>query len=113
MALGSDQKLYIAVGVLAVLGGALFLQNKKAKDEAKAYAYESVAEALPKLSITDEDVKALTKVVLEQPGKKEGDEQKPASKNVLVKDGETWKLEEPVKASANQANVDSLLKNLV
>jgi hypothetical protein len=112
MALGSDQKLYIAVGILALLGGALFLQNKKAKDETKAHAYESVAEALPKLTVTDDDVKSLTKVVLEAPAKKEGDEQKPAVKNVLVKDGETWKLDEPVKALANQANVESLLKNL-
>lgn len=112
MALGSDKKLLIAVGVLAVLGGALFLQNKKAAEDKRAHAYESIAESLPKLTVTDDDLKLIDKIVIEQPAKKDGDTEKPASKHVLVRDGETWKLEEPTKASANQSNVDSLLKNL-
>jgi hypothetical protein len=112
MALGSEQKLFIALGVLAVLGGALFLQNKKAAEDKRAHAYESVAESLPKLNVSEEDVKQVDKIVIEQPAKKDGDAEKPASKNVLVKDGETWKVDEPVKASANQSNVESLLKNL-
>ncbi len=112
MALGSDQKLYIALGVLAVLGGALFLQNKKVAEDKRAHAYESVAESLPKLNVTEEDVTQISKIVVETPAKKDGDSEKPAAKNVLVKDGETWKVDEPVKASANQSNVESLLKNL-
>jgi hypothetical protein len=53
-------------------------------------------------------------VVIQTPAKEgeEGKEGKEAAEHVLVKTGDDWQLEKPVKALANKANVDSLLKNL-
>lgn len=110
MALSSDKKLYISLAVLAVLGGALYFQNQSAAADRKAHSYEGMTN-LPTLSISEEDTNAITRIVLEQPAK-DGDDAEPAQKYVLVKEGETWSLEEPLKATANQANVSSLLKNL-
>lgn len=113
MALNTDKKLYLSLAVLAVLGGALYYQNQSAAADREAHTYEGMTD-LPALSITEEDTKALTRIVIEQPPKeaKEGEEQKAATKHVLIKDGENWRLEEPLKAAGNKANVESLLKNL-
>ena len=40
MALGTDKKLGVAVVVLAVLGGVVWYQNKKQKEEAQSYTAE-------------------------------------------------------------------------
>lgn len=110
----SDMKLYVAVGVLGVLGGAYYLQTQKRAEEAKEHSYAAQTAALPEIKVTDDDIKKIDKVVIETPEEKaDGDkEKKAAAKHVLVKQGEEWKLDEPVKALANQANVESLLKNL-
>lgn len=112
MAMTADKKLYLSLAVLAVLGGALYYQNQSAAADRKAHSYEGMTN-LPSLSITEEDTKALTRIVIEQPAKeaKDGEEAK-ATKHVLVKEGDEWRLEEPLKARGNQANVESLLKNL-
>lgn len=110
----SDTKLYLALGVLVVLGGAYYLQSEKRAEEAAEHSYAAKAADLPEIKVTDDDIKKIDKVVIETPAE-EGDddkEKKEAQKHVLIKDGEEWKLEEPVKALANKANVESLLKNL-
>ena len=63
--------------------------------------------ALPEIKVTDDDIKKIDKVVLETPEEKADDdkEKKAAAKHVLVKQGEEWKLEEPVKALANLGEV--------
>lgn len=113
MASSSETKLYVALGVLAVLGGALYFQNQSAAADRKAHTYEGMT-ALPSLSISEEDTAAITRVVIEQPAKdaQDGEAASGPTKHVLVKDGETWRLEEPLKATANKSNVESLLKNL-
>lgn len=104
----TDTKLYVALGVLVVLGGALFMTNKKQAEEAKSYSLNARAADLPKLDITDDDVGKITKISLKKPGKDGG-----APLDVtLVKKGEEWRLEQPVDALANQANVKSLLDGL-
>lgn len=110
----SDTKLYLAVGVLVVLGGAYYLQSQKRADDAAEHSYEAQTANLPEIKVSDDDIKKIDKVVLETPAEKGDDdkEKKAAAKHVLVKDGEEWNLEEPVKALANKANVESLLKNL-
>ncbi|HEY6725350.1 MAG TPA: DUF4340 domain-containing protein [Polyangiaceae bacterium] len=110
----SDTKLYLAVGILAVLGGAYYLQTQKRAEDTKEHSYTAQAAALPEIKVTDDDIKKIDKFVIETPEEKaDGDkEKKAAAKHVLVKQGEEWKLDEPVKALANQANVESLLKNL-
>ena len=53
MALSTENKLYISLAVLAVLGGALFLQSKKEKEEAASYTLSGQAAALPKLELSE------------------------------------------------------------
>ena len=110
----SDTKLYLAVGALVVLGGAYYLQTQKRAEDAAEHSYEAKAADLPEIKVSDDDIKKIDKVVIETPAEEAGDdkEKKEAQKHVLVKAGEEWKLEEPVKALANEANVESLLKNL-
>jgi hypothetical protein len=108
MALSTENKLYISLGVLAVLGGALFLQNKKDKAEAEAYTLSGQAAALPKIELSEDDLKKVDKITLTKPAGDAGT----ATEIELTKSGEDWKLTKPVQANANQANVKSLLENL-
>jgi uncharacterized protein DUF4340 len=108
MALSTENKLYISLAVLAVLGGALFLQNKKEKEEAASYTLSGQAASLPKLELSDDDLKKIDKITLSKPAGDAG-----AAVDVeLTKTGEDWKLTKPIEATANQANVKSLLENL-
>jgi hypothetical protein len=108
MATDTDKKLYGALAVLAVLGGALFLANKKEKEEAATYTLSGQAAALPKIAITEDDTKAIDKIVLTKAGEDGG----AGTEVELAKKGEDWRVVRPVDASANQANVKSLLDNL-
>ena len=108
MAMTTETKLYVALGVLGVLGGGLYLQNKKEAESAAKYTLSGQAAALPKIDIKDEDIKAIDKIVLNKAGEDGG-----APVDIeLTKSGEDWKLTKPVEAKANQANVKSLLDNL-
>lgn len=114
MALGSDTKLYIALGVLAALGGAFYLQQENQKKDTLAHSQISVSGELPKLEFSDETKGKVTKLVIEKPAKaaKDDDKAEAPVRHVLEKQGETWRLVEPVAALANQSNVDSALSNL-
>ncbi len=108
MAMTTETKLYVALGVLGVLGGGLYLQNKKEAENAAKYSLSGQAAALPKIDIKEEDIKAIDKIVLNKAGEDGG-----APVEIeLSKSGEDWKLTKPVDAKANQANVTSLLDNL-
>jgi hypothetical protein len=108
MATDTDKKLYVALGVLAVLGGTLFLVKKKEKEEAATYTLSGQAAALPKITITEDDTKAIDKIVLTKGGEDGG----AGTEVELQKKGEEWRVTRPVDALANQANVKSLLDNL-
>ncbi|HTQ02745.1 MAG TPA: DUF4340 domain-containing protein [Polyangiaceae bacterium] len=107
--MNSEIKLYAAIGVLAVLGGALFLTNKKQQEEAATYTLSGQSANLPKIEIKEDDVKAIDKIVLTKG--EEGDAGAPRE-FTLVKKGEDWRLSQPVDAEANQSNVKSMLDNL-
>lgn len=105
-----QKKLYVAVGVLAVLGGLLFVQRQGEHKDTQAHSLEGQAASLPKLEISEETAKAIDRVVLMKPAGKEGEV---AEEIVLVKTGEdAWSLDKPTKAKANASNVKSLLENL-
>ncbi len=108
MALSTENKLYISLGVLAVVVGVFFLENKKDKAEAESYTQSGQAAALPKIELSDDDLKKVDKITLTKPA---GDAGAPLEVE-LTKSGEDWKLTKPVDAKANQANVKSLLDNL-
>jgi len=108
MAMKTDMKLYVAAGVLAVLGGGLYLQKQSQKREEAAYTYDAVTANLPKISLTEEQTKAVDSITIQQPP---GDGKKPA-KVVLTKKGDDWMLTEPLTAKANKSSVESLVDNL-
>lgn len=108
MAMNTETKLYVALGVLGVLGGGLYLQNKKEAEHTASHTLSGQAAALPKIDIKDDDLKAIDKIVLNKAGEDGG-----APIDIeLTRSGEDWKLTKPVDAKANQANVKSLLENL-
>ncbi len=108
MAMNTETKLYVALGVLGVLGGGLYLQNKKEAESHASHSLGGQAAALPKVEIKDDDIKAIDKIVLNKAGEDGG-----APVDIeLTKSGEDWKVTKPVEAKANQANVKSLLENL-
>jgi hypothetical protein len=107
MAMSSDKKLTISVIVLLGLGGALYLQKRAQKREEATYTLQSKV-ALPKFGVSEEQSKQVDQISIQQPAGDSG----LGAKVVLKKDGEEWKLEEPVKAKANKSNVDSILENL-
>jgi hypothetical protein len=112
MAMTSEHKLYAAVGVLVLLGGVYYLQSKEQKADAASHSYGELNKNLPKLAISDDDIKKIDKVVLTKPKSDDAKKKDEALEHVLVKAGEEWNVEKPVKALANKANVESLLKNL-
>jgi hypothetical protein len=104
----TDNKLYVALGTLAVLGGALFFASKKEKEEAATYTLSGQAASLPKITITEEDIKAVDKFVITKAGEDGG----AGTEVELQKKGEDWRVVRPTDAAANQANVKSVLDNL-
>lgn len=109
MPMNAETKLYAAIGVLAVLGGALFLTNKKQKEQEATYTLSGQAASLPKLAISEDDTKAIDKIVIT---KAAGEDAGAGTEVELVKKGEDWRVSKPVDAAANSANVKSLLDNL-
>lgn len=120
----SSKKLYIAVAVLLVLGGGLYVQTQKQREEAKSYSYESKVAELPNVTVDEETRNAIDHVVLTRTPEKKADEgasdagaKGPAEPQpetiVLRKKGEDeWELQQPVAYKANASNVKSLLDNL-
>ncbi|HEX6763907.1 MAG TPA: DUF4340 domain-containing protein [Polyangiaceae bacterium] len=103
-----DTKLYVAVGVLAVLGGGIFFAKKKEKAEEERYTLQGQEAALPKITVTEDDVKGIDKIVLTKAGEDGG----AGTDFELTKKGEDWHVTRPVEAAANTPNVKSMLDNL-
>jgi hypothetical protein len=103
MAMKSQQKIYVAAAVLAVVLGALWFTQKTVKEDAAAHAPGAVTAQLPQIKLSADDFDKLTKVEIKNGTK---------SEVTLEKDGENWKVTKPVSSPANQANVKSMLENL-
>jgi hypothetical protein len=103
MAIKSQQKIYVATAVLAVVLGALFFTQKKVNQDAVAHSPGAVTVPLPKIKLAAEDVDKLTKVEIKNGTK---------SQVTLEKDGDSWKVTKPVASPASQANVKSMLDNM-
>jgi hypothetical protein len=104
-----QKKLVVAIGILVLLGGLLFMQRRGEHKEAMQHSLEGQSASLPKLELTEEVSKTIDKVVIVKPGK----DGAPAEEIELVKAGEdAWTLKKPTEAKANASNVKSLLENL-
>ena len=101
MAMATDKKLYVAVGVLVLLGAAVFFKQKADTREAATYSLEGQQQKLPELKVSDEDVKKIDKLEITQPP---GDAGK-GENVVLTKKGEDdWRVTEPGDYKANTSN---------
>ncbi len=109
MALRTEHKLYIAVGILAVLGTALYFQRKANQEVIAQHSYEGRSAELPKIQVPEDRTKKIDKIAISQPAGDAG----PSSEVVLVREKEDkWKMEKPVAAQANDSNIKSTLENL-
>jgi len=105
----TDKKLVIALVVLAVLGIAVAYQRQKQNADLAAHSLESEEKSLPKIAVSEDDVKKVDKIDLDRPPEKDGDK---AEDVVMVKKGDDWSLEKPVDAKANATSVQSMLDAL-
>lgn len=96
-------KLIAALGVLAVLGGGLYLsRSHEAKDAAK-HSASGLAKDLPTIGLAADAADAVTKITIKNADK---------SDVTLIKQGEAWEVGSPAGAKASASNVKSLLDNL-
>lgn len=106
----TEKKLWIALAVLAALGGAMYLQQRKQTSDLAEHSLEGAAEGLPKITVTDDDVKKIDRVEITRGGDADGGVREDI---VLVKKGEEdWAVEKPAPAKANASNVKSMLDAL-
>jgi hypothetical protein len=109
MALRTEHKLYIAVGILATLGVASYFQRKSNKEVLAQHSYEGRSAELPRIQLSEDRIKKIDKIVIGQPPGDAG----AAQEVVLVKEkDDKWKMEKPVAFPANDTNVKSTLENL-
>lgn len=99
----TEYRIYVALAILALLGGGLYLSQKKQKDEAAAHSVSAASADLPKIGVPKDDIEKVTKLEIKNADK---------SETVLEKKGDTWEVVKPVSAKANATNVRSLLDNL-
>lgn len=128
----TQKKLYISILVLAGMGGALFLQNKKKHAEADRHSISGAQAELPQLGLTEEAVKKVSKIVIqrtEKPADSDKDDEGAGGTEgsagssggtgvrqeyTLERKGdEAWDLSKPMAAKANASNVKAMLDNLV
>lgn len=99
----TEQRIYIALAILALLGVGLYFSQKKQKDELAQHSATAASADLPKIGVPKDDVEKITKIEIKNADK---------SDVALEKKGDTWEVVKPVSAKANAANVRSLLDNL-
>ncbi len=103
MAMTTNQKIYAAGGALVVLLGGLWAAQRSDKKDMEAHSINAVVAELPTIKLAAEDVEKVTKITIKNAAK---------GSVTLEKDGDSWKVTQPLAAAANQANVKSLLDNL-
>jgi hypothetical protein len=103
MALTNEHKIYVALAVLAGVGGGVWYVQQQDKKEQLRYVAGASSGSLPELKLPADDVERITKLEIKNADKPEV---------VIEKDGDKWRVKKPVDYPANQANVKSLLDNL-
>lgn len=112
MSQASETKMYVALGVLAVLGGGYYMQRQNQATESARHSVASAEKELPSVALSEEQTGKITKIVIAKPAGKEGESETAPESVTLEKTGDLWNLASPVDALANQKNIESLLKNL-
>ncbi|MFO0760682.1 MAG: DUF4340 domain-containing protein [Byssovorax sp.] len=105
----TDQQIYIALAILALGAGGLYLTQKNKAADQSSHSATAASADLPSISVGKDDVEKITKLELASPSK---DDKTKLVKVTLEKKGDNWEVTAPVSAKANAANVRSLLDNL-
>lgn len=103
MALTTEKKIYVALGVLALMAGGLYMQQRNVAEEMAKHAPGALVASLPEIKLATEDAEALTRLEIRNADK--GDV-------VLEKQGDAWVMTKPVSYPAHRQNVKSLIDNL-
>lgn len=103
MAFTTEKKIYVALGVLSLMAGGLYMQQRNVAEEMAKHAPGALVASLPDIKLSAEDAEQVTKIEIRNADKGEV---------VLEKEGETWMMTKPVAYRAHQQNVKSLLDNL-
>jgi hypothetical protein len=100
-------KLYVAGGILVVLGGLLAMQRQRSGQEQEAHSLTARRASLPDLKLGADRAKTVDRVVLHKAGA-------PDTETVeLKKTGEeSWQLTRPLQATAAASNVQQMVENL-
>jgi hypothetical protein len=102
----TETRIYIALVVLALMGGGLWLARKDKAAEQSQHSLTAASADLPSLSVPKDDVEKITKIEITSPNK---DEKGKKNSVTLEKKGENWEVTAPVSAKANASNVRTLL----
>ncbi|HEU4405097.1 MAG TPA: DUF4340 domain-containing protein [Polyangiaceae bacterium] len=103
MALTTQQRIYIGLGVLAALGAGVYVNQKNERQEQARLTAATDKANLPEIKLAADDVDKVTKIEVKNADK-------PAV--VLEKRGDKWFVAQPVDYPANLTNVKSMLDNL-
>jgi hypothetical protein len=101
----TEKKIYIALGVLVVLVGLVYLQLTRSKKDVAAHSEPTAASSasFPEIKLPADDVDKITKIQV-----KNGEK----GSVTLVKSGDKWEVTAPVKAAANGSYVKQMLDNM-
>jgi hypothetical protein len=96
-----EHKIIAAVAVLLVLGIGVYVSRGQSEKEEQEHTV-TAAKDLPAIKLSDADAEKLTKIVIDNADK---------GAVTLVKKGDKWEVDKPVKAAADDQAVKSLIDN--
>lgn len=105
----TEHKIYAGLGILAALGGGLWMTSQEKKKEVAKHSVTAASADLPAISLPKDDADKITKVEVATVDK---DDKTKKTKVTLEKKGDDWQVTSPVVAKANASNVKSLIDNL-
>lgn len=103
MAFTTEKKIYVALGVLALMAGGLYMQQRNVAEEMAKHAPGALVASLPEIKLSAEDAEALTRIEIRNADQGEV---------VLEKQGDAWAMTKPISYPAHRQNVKSLIENL-
>ncbi len=105
----TEHKIYVAVVLLAGMGGGLYFATRTANAEKEQRSVSSATADLPAINLAGDDVDKVTKLEVTVPNK---DKDKPAEKFTLEKKDADWVITSPFQAKAAGDDVKNLVGKL-
>jgi Domain of unknown function (DUF4340) len=99
----TDQKIYVALAILAVFGLALWMSQRSKQKSLSEHSAVAAQADLPTVAPPKDDIEKITRLQIKNADKADV---------TLEKKGDAWEVVKPISAKANASNVRSLLDNL-